>query len=92
MVGSAYIENLLSDPESGMEPPARMILDVVQGEAGAIPAPDEWVQEMRRITHERHIPETNQSLPFSAPKESWDLWQKCRVEHSAKPQDSVGFI
>ncbi|MFP3360322.1 aminotransferase class III-fold pyridoxal phosphate-dependent enzyme, partial [Planococcus sp. SIMBA_143] len=30
--------------------------EVVQGEGGAIPAPIEWLQEMRRITSERGIP------------------------------------
>ena len=55
-VSSTYIENLLDDPESGILPPAAMILEVVQGEGGAIPAPIEWLQEMRRITSERGIP------------------------------------
>src|SRR5262245_16782772 len=54
--GSAYIENLLDDPEGGVPPPAGMILEVVQGEGGSIPAPDGWLREMRRITRERHIP------------------------------------
>lgn len=33
-----------------------MILKVVQGEGGVIPAPDAWLREIRRITHERAIP------------------------------------
>jgi len=53
---SQYIEHLLDDPESGVLPPAAMILEVVQGEGGSIPAPVEWLQEMRRITKERGIP------------------------------------
>ncbi|MFC0612164.1 aspartate aminotransferase family protein [Scopulibacillus daqui] len=55
-ISSSYIENLLDDPESGILPPAGMIFEVVQGEGGSIPAPVEWVKEMRRITQERHIP------------------------------------
>ncbi|WP_273852629.1 aspartate aminotransferase family protein [Guptibacillus spartinae] len=55
-VSSTYIENLLDDPESGILHPAAMILEVVQGEGGSIPAPIEWLQEMRRITKERGIP------------------------------------
>ncbi|WP_257348648.1 aspartate aminotransferase family protein [Pseudalkalibacillus decolorationis] len=55
-ISSHYIENLLDDPESGILPPAAMILEVVQGEGGSIPAPIEWLQEMRRITKERGIP------------------------------------
>ncbi|MBX0298180.1 diaminobutyrate--2-oxoglutarate transaminase [Haloarcula nitratireducens] len=55
-VASTYVENLLDDPESGVTDPAGMILEPVQGEGGAVPAPTEWLQEMRRITHERDIP------------------------------------
>ncbi|TDL34182.1 aspartate aminotransferase family protein [Jeotgalibacillus sp. S-D1] len=55
-ISSAYIENLLDDPESGILPPAAMIFETVQGEGGSIPAPVEWIQEMRRITKERGIP------------------------------------
>ncbi|WP_270182208.1 aspartate aminotransferase family protein [Alkalihalobacillus sp. CinArs1] len=55
-LSSTYIENLLDDPESGILPPAAMILEVVQGEGGSVPAPIEWLQEMRRITKERGIP------------------------------------
>lgn len=53
---SRYIENLLDDPESGIVLPAGMILEIVQGEGGVIPASDEWVREIRRITRERDIP------------------------------------
>lgn len=53
---SHYVESVLSDPESGIVHPAGMILEMVQGEGGVIPAPDEWVQEIRRITYERQIP------------------------------------
>jgi diaminobutyrate-2-oxoglutarate transaminase len=52
----AYIERLLDDTNSGITPPAGMILEAVQGEGGVIPAPDEWLREIRRITREREIP------------------------------------
>ncbi|WNB91255.1 aspartate aminotransferase family protein [Bacillus sp. NEB1478] len=55
-ISAQYIENLLDDPESGILSPAAMIFEVVQGEGGSIPAPIEWLQEMRRITKERNIP------------------------------------
>ncbi|MFC6826269.1 diaminobutyrate--2-oxoglutarate transaminase [Halopelagius fulvigenes] len=55
-IASRYVENLLDDPESGITEPAGMILEPVQGEAGAVPAPDEWLREMRRITRERDVP------------------------------------
>ncbi|WP_134703826.1 aspartate aminotransferase family protein [Ammoniphilus sp. YIM 78166] len=55
-IGSSYIERLLNDPESGVVAPAGMIMEVVQGEGGVIPAPDEWMREIRRITEEKEIP------------------------------------
>jgi diaminobutyrate-2-oxoglutarate transaminase len=53
---SADIEQPLDDPNSGITLPAGMILDVVQGEGGVIPALDAWLQEIRRITQARAIP------------------------------------
>ncbi|WP_332631648.1 aspartate aminotransferase family protein [Halalkalibacter flavus] len=55
-IGQTYIEQLLHDPEGGIVPPAGMIMEIVQGEGGAIPAPDRWVQEIRRMTKEKGIP------------------------------------
>ncbi len=55
-LSSAYIERLLDDPNSGIVEPAGMILEVVQGEGGVIPASLGWLQEIRRITRERGIP------------------------------------
>ncbi|ELZ79071.1 diaminobutyrate--pyruvate aminotransferase [Haloferax larsenii JCM 13917] len=55
-VSSEYVERLLDNPSSGIVDPAGMILELVQGEGGAVPAPDEWAREIRRITRERDIP------------------------------------
>ncbi|PTM58274.1 2,4-diaminobutyrate 4-transaminase [Desmospora activa DSM 45169] len=54
--GSRFIQRLLDDPESGITVPAGMIMETVQGEGGAIPAPDHWVQNIRLLTQERNIP------------------------------------
>lgn len=51
-----YIERLLDDSNSGIAPPAAMILEAVQGEGGVIPAPDEWLRTIRRIAAQRGIP------------------------------------
>ncbi|MBT2363811.1 diaminobutyrate--2-oxoglutarate transaminase family protein [Streptomyces sp. ISL-10] len=51
-----WTENLLDDPKGGTPAPAGMILEPVQGEGGVIPAPDEWLRRMRRITSARSIP------------------------------------
>lgn len=55
-VSATYIERLLDDSNSGIVPPAAMILEAVQGEGGVIPAPDAWLRDIRRITRERGIP------------------------------------
>jgi diaminobutyrate-2-oxoglutarate transaminase len=55
-IASEYVENLLDDDESGITDPAGLILEPVQGEGGAIPAPNQWLREIRRITRERDIP------------------------------------
>lgn len=54
--GLTYINTVLNDPESGVPPPAGMILEVVQGEGGVIPAPDDWVRGVRTITATANVP------------------------------------
>jgi diaminobutyrate-2-oxoglutarate transaminase len=53
---SQYLETALSDPEGGIPPLAGLVMEVVQGEGGVIPAPDAWVREVRRITEAQSIP------------------------------------
>ncbi len=53
---SAYIENLLTDDESGIVKPAGIILEAIQGEGGKIPASARFLRELRRITTEQDIP------------------------------------
>ncbi|WP_049924345.1 diaminobutyrate--2-oxoglutarate transaminase [Halopiger djelfimassiliensis] len=53
---AAYVERTLSNPESGIVDPAGMIVEPVQGEGGSVPAPDEWLREIRRITREQDVP------------------------------------
>ncbi|AXG78784.1 diaminobutyrate--2-oxoglutarate transaminase family protein [Streptomyces paludis] len=55
-LSAAYTERLLDDPAGGVVRPAAMIVEPVQGEGGAVPAPDSWLRAMRRITAERDIP------------------------------------
>lgn len=55
-ISATYIENLLDDPEGGIVKPAGIVVEVVQGEGGSVPAPIEWLRELRRITKERDIP------------------------------------
>lgn len=51
-----YFERALKDPLGGVARPAAVILEVVQGEAGAVVAPKEFVQGVRRVTRELDIP------------------------------------
>lgn len=55
-LSARYVERLLDDPNGGVVEPAAMVLEVVQGEGGVIPAPHEWMQRVRRITRDRDIP------------------------------------
>jgi len=49
------LETMLTDPESGVLKPAAIILEAVQGEAGAIPADNEWLKGLRRLTQKHGI-------------------------------------
>ena len=51
-----YLRNLLTDPESGVARPAAVIVEVVQGEGGCIPASDEWLRGVRELTRSLDIP------------------------------------
>ncbi|MDP3846043.1 MAG: diaminobutyrate--2-oxoglutarate transaminase [Pseudomonas sp.] len=53
--GLHYIEQLLSDPESGVLPPAAVVVEVVQGEGGVIPAPVRWLQGLRQVTRKHGV-------------------------------------
>jgi diaminobutyrate-2-oxoglutarate transaminase len=44
-----YIESLFTDPNSGLDTPAAMILETVQGEGGIYVAPPEWLRGIRAL-------------------------------------------
>lgn len=51
-----YFEHALRDPLGGIALPAAVILEVVQGEGGAEPAPTVFVQGLREVTRDLGIP------------------------------------
>jgi len=53
---ATYFENSLKDANSGIKKPAAVIMELVQGEGGVIPAQKEFVQRIRAITRELDIP------------------------------------
>lgn len=55
-LAARWTAHLLDDPKGGVQPPAGMLLEAVQGEGGVIPAPDTWLRRMRTITADRGIP------------------------------------
>jgi diaminobutyrate-2-oxoglutarate transaminase len=50
------LETAITDPLSGVEDPAAVIVEPVQGEGGSIPAPEGWLRAVRRITREHDVP------------------------------------
>lgn len=50
-----HFEKLLSDPSSGLDKPAAVILESVQGEGGINPASFKWLQRLRDLTTEHGI-------------------------------------
>ncbi|MBA1228929.1 diaminobutyrate--2-oxoglutarate transaminase family protein [Pseudomonas viridiflava] len=50
-----YIRTVLTDPEGGVQKPAAVIVEVIQGEGGCIPASAAWLRELREITREQEI-------------------------------------
>lgn len=55
-LAARWTAHLLDDPKGGVQAPAAMLLEAVQGEGGVVPAPDGWLRRMRQITAERGIP------------------------------------
>lgn len=55
-ISLAYLDNVLSDPESGITKPAMIILEPIQGEGGCIPASPQWLRGLREIADKHDIP------------------------------------
>lgn len=51
-----YLERALRDPLGGIPLPAAVLVEIIQGEGGVIPAPTGFVQGLRRLTLELDIP------------------------------------
>lgn len=52
----AMLEHALDDPNSGLGRPAAVLLEMVQGEGGVVPAQPEFVQRLRALTARHKIP------------------------------------
>ena len=50
-----YLHTLFSDPEAGVQLPAAVIVEVVQGEGGVIPADLDWLRGLRRLTEQAGV-------------------------------------
>ena len=51
----SYIDRLLSDTSSGVEMPAAMIVEVVQGEGGLNVADNDWLKRLQELCKEKNI-------------------------------------
>jgi diaminobutyrate-2-oxoglutarate transaminase len=54
--GLEYIRQVLGDPESGVQTPAAVILEAVQGEGGVVPASAEWLRGLRELCTAARVP------------------------------------
>jgi non-ribosomal peptide synthetase-like protein len=52
----SFLERALRDPNGGLDLPAAVIMEMVQGEGGVIPARKEFAQRVRELTRELGIP------------------------------------
>ncbi|MCU7821862.1 diaminobutyrate--2-oxoglutarate transaminase family protein [Kitasatospora sp. DSM 101779] len=84
-LSAAYTERLLDDPAGGVTAPAAMILEAVQGEGGVVPAPDDWLRTMRRITADRGIPLIVDEVQTGVGR-TGAMWA---VEHSGIEPDAI---
>lgn len=53
---ATYLERALSDPHGGVAKPAAVLLELVQGEGGGIPATPEFARRVRAVTADLGIP------------------------------------
>jgi diaminobutyrate-2-oxoglutarate transaminase len=51
----AYIDRLLSDPSSGIDEPAAMIIELVQGEGGLNAARLDWLKRLQALCNRKNI-------------------------------------
>lgn len=56
LASAAIVRSALNNPEGDVSRPAGLILELVQGEGGVIPAPLEWIREIRTITKAANVP------------------------------------
>ncbi len=52
----AYLERMLDDPGSGVDAPAAIVVETVQGEGGLSVASPEWLRRLAGVARERGIP------------------------------------
>jgi diaminobutyrate-2-oxoglutarate transaminase len=50
-----YLDRMLSDPSSGVDPPAAVIVETVQGEGGLRAASFEWLRRLRALCDDKKI-------------------------------------
>ncbi len=53
---AGLLERSLRDPNGGLPLPAAVVLEMVQGEGGVVPADPEFVRRVRRLTRELDVP------------------------------------
>lgn len=49
---AALLEQMLADPSAGVDAPAAIMLETIQGEGGLNAASDDWLRRIQRIAHD----------------------------------------
>jgi diaminobutyrate-2-oxoglutarate transaminase len=76
-----YLERALRDPLAGIPLPAAVILEPIQGEGGVIPAPADFLREVRRITRELGIPLIVDEIQCGCGRSgSWFAFEQAGIE------------
>jgi diaminobutyrate-2-oxoglutarate transaminase len=78
---ATVLERTLRDPNGGVSQPAAVIMEMVQGEGGVIPARREFVQRVRALTRELDIPLIVDEVQTGCGRTgSWFAFEQCDIE------------
>ncbi|KAG1434909.1 hypothetical protein G6F56_014149 [Rhizopus delemar] len=75
----AYLERMLEDPSSGMDKPAAVIVETVQGEGGVNVATLRWLKEREKLSAAAAPVRSSASRPPASVRTSSHCRSRCPV-------------